>query len=204
MIGVIEKFLSVKRLDGFVLCIQGWRKTLSSKFLAAWKCLRIVNKGRTFSYKYFLDFEEKYGKISDFRTFSYFKTVSGCRTFSHFISETSATLTACVTILICCFAWTTTSFTLSRASSSPRAGNFNWSLVLFNKDGKLQSKKLMYKWKRGGSTFSPSSECSQGFSCSWISNSGYRSCVSNSAGSGPWFVYCLSPLGRFSLIRASL
>ena len=192
MVGVIEKFLSVKRLDGFVLCIQGWRKTLSSKFLAAWKCLRIVNKGRTFSYKYFLDFEEKYGKISDFRT------------FSHFISETSATLTACVTILICCYAWTTTSSTLSSASSSPRAGNFNWSLVLFNKDGKLQSKKLMYKWKRGGSTFSPSSECSQGFSCSWISNSGYRSCVSNSAGSGPWFVYCLSPLARFSLIRASL
>ena len=104
MIGVIEKFLSVKRLDGFVLCIQSWRKTSSSKFLAAWKCLRIVNKGRTFSYKYFLDFEEKYGKISDFRTFSYFKTVSGCRTFSHFISETSATLTACVIILICCFA----------------------------------------------------------------------------------------------------
>ena len=23
---VIEKFPSVKRLDGFVLCIQGWRK----------------------------------------------------------------------------------------------------------------------------------------------------------------------------------
>ena len=129
------KVLSVKRLDGFVLCIQGWRKTSSSKFLAAWKRLRIVNKGRTFSYKYFLDFEEKYGKISDCRTFNYFK-------FSHFIAGTSATLTVCVTILICCFAWTTTSTTLSSASSSPRAGNFNWPLVLFNKDGKLQLKKI--------------------------------------------------------------
>ena len=29
---VIEKFLSVKRLDGFVLCILGWRKASSSKF----------------------------------------------------------------------------------------------------------------------------------------------------------------------------
>ena len=29
---------------------------------AAWRRLRIVNKGRTFSYKYFLDFEEKCGK----------------------------------------------------------------------------------------------------------------------------------------------
>ena len=99
---VIENFLSVKCLDGFVLRILGWRKTPSSKFLAAWKRLRIVNKGRTFSYKYFLDFEDKYGKISDCRTFSYFKTVSGCRTFSHFIAGTSASLRACVTILICC------------------------------------------------------------------------------------------------------
>ena len=113
---VIER--SVKRLDGFVLCIQGQRETSSSKFQAAWKRLRIVNKGRTFSYIYFLDFEEKYGKISDCRTFNYFK-------FSHFIAGTSATLTVCVTILICCFAWTTTSTTLSSASSSPRAGNFN-------------------------------------------------------------------------------
>ena len=128
-------------------------------FRLAWKRLRIVNKGRTFSYKYFLDFEEKYGKISDCRTFNYFK-------FSHFIAGTSATLTVCVTILICCFAWTTTSTTLSSASSSPRAGNFNWPLVLFNKDGKLQLKKLMNGWKRGGSTFSPSSKYSQGFSCS--------------------------------------
>ena len=47
---IIEQFLSVKRLDGFVLCIPGWRKTLSSKFLAARKRLTIVNKGRTFSY----------------------------------------------------------------------------------------------------------------------------------------------------------
>ena len=31
-------------------------------FWAAWKRLRIVNKGRTFSYKYFFNFEEKYGK----------------------------------------------------------------------------------------------------------------------------------------------
>ena len=46
--------------------------------------LRIVNKGRNFSCKYFLDFEEKYGKISDYRTFNYFK-------FSHFIAGTSAT-----------------------------------------------------------------------------------------------------------------
>ena len=68
----------------------------------------------------------------------YFKTVSGCRTFSHFIAGTPTTLTVCVTILICCFAWTTTSTTLSSASSSPRAGNFNWPLVLLYKDGKLQ------------------------------------------------------------------
>ena len=34
---VIEELLSVRRLDGFVLCIQGWRKTLSSKYLAACK-----------------------------------------------------------------------------------------------------------------------------------------------------------------------
>ena len=89
-----------------------------------------------------LDFKEKYGKISDCRTFNYFKTASGCRTFSHFIAGMSATLTVCVTILICCFAWITTSPTLSSASSSPRAGNFNWPLVLFNKDGKLQLKKI--------------------------------------------------------------
>ena len=114
---VIENFPSVKCLDGFVLHILGWRKTSSSKFLAAWKHLRIVNKGRTFSYKYFLDFEDKYGKISDCRTFSYFKTVSGCRTFSHFIAGTSASLRACVTILICCFEWKATSTTLSSTSS---------------------------------------------------------------------------------------
>ena len=95
----------------------------------------MVNKGRTFSYKYVLDLEEKYGKISDCRTFNYFK-------FSHFMAGTSATLAVCITILICCFAWTTTSTTLSSASSSPRAGNFNWPLVLFNKDGKLQLKKI--------------------------------------------------------------
>ena len=59
----------VKRSDGFVLCMQGQRKTSSSKFQAPWKRLRIVNKDRTFSNKYFLDFEvkfldfeEKYGK----------------------------------------------------------------------------------------------------------------------------------------------
>ena len=109
---------TVSRLDLFVLCVQCQRKISSSKFQAAWKRLRIVNKGRTFSYKYFLDFEEKYGKISDCWTFNYFK-------FSHFIAGTSATLTVCVTILICCFAWTTTSTTLSSASSSPQAGNFN-------------------------------------------------------------------------------
>ena len=28
------------------------------------------------------------------------------------------------------------------ASSSPRAGNLNWPLVLFNKDSKLQFKKI--------------------------------------------------------------
>ena len=88
-----------------------------------------------------LDCEEKYGKISDYRTFNYFKTVSSRRTFSYFIVGTSATLTFCITILICYFAWTTTSTTLSSASSSPRAGNFNWPLVLFDKDGKLQWKK---------------------------------------------------------------
>ena len=36
-------------------------------------------------------------------------------------------------------------------------------LVLLNKDGKLQLKKLMNEWKRGGSTFLPS-KCTQGFS----------------------------------------
>ena len=41
--------------------------------------MRIINKGRTFLYKYLLDFEEKYGKISDYQTFNYF-------TFSHFIA----------------------------------------------------------------------------------------------------------------------
>ena len=105
--------LSVKRLDGFILCIQGQRKTSSSQFQAAWKRLRIENIGRTFMYKYFLDFEEKYGKMSDCRTSNYFK-------FSHFIAGTSATLTVCVTVLICCFGWTTTSTTLSNARSSPR------------------------------------------------------------------------------------
>ena len=75
---VVEKLLSVELLDGFVLCIQGQRQTSNSKFQASWKRLRIVNKGRTFSYEYFLDFEEKYGKISDCRTFNYFK-------FSHLI-----------------------------------------------------------------------------------------------------------------------
>ena len=110
----------------------GLAKTSSSKLLAAWKRFRIVNKGRTFLDRHFLDFEEKYGNISDCRTFSCFKTVSGCRTFSHFIARTSATLTVCVTIRICCFAWTTTSTTLSSASSSPRAGNFNWILVLWS------------------------------------------------------------------------
>ena len=73
-------------------------------------------------------------KISDCRTCNHFK-------FSHFIARTSATLTVCVTVLICRFAWTTTSTTLSSVRSSPRAGNFNRPLVLFNKDGKLQLKK---------------------------------------------------------------
>ena len=45
--------------------------------------------------------------------------------FSHFIPGTSATLTVCVTIFICCFAWTTTLTTLSSASSSPWTGNFD-------------------------------------------------------------------------------
>ena len=118
---IIEQLLSVKRLDGIVLCIQGQRKTSSSKLQAAWKRLRIVNKGRTFSYKYiFWISKRSMGKISDCRTSNYFQ-------FSHFIAgtRTSATLTVCLTILICCFAWTTTSTTLSSASSSPRAGNFN-------------------------------------------------------------------------------
>ena len=118
------------------------------KILGCLERLRILNKGGTFSYIYFLVFEEKCVKISDCRTFNYFKTVSGCRTFSHFIVGTSATLTVCVIILICCFAWTTTWTTLSSASSSPRTGNFNWPLVLFNKDGKLQSR---YLDKSGGS-----------------------------------------------------
>ena len=78
--------------------------------------MRIVNKGRTFSYKYFLDFEEKYRKISDYRMFNYFKTLSGCRTFSHFIAGTLATLTVCITILICCFAKITTSIFRAQAS----------------------------------------------------------------------------------------
>ena len=107
----------------------------SSKFWAAWERLRIVNNDRTLSYKYVLDFEEKYWKISDYRTLNYFE-------FSHCIAWTSATLTVFVTILICCFAWRTTSTTLSSASSSPRAGNFNWPLGLFKKDGKLQLKKI--------------------------------------------------------------
>ena len=85
---------------------------------------------------------------------------------------TSATLTVCVTILICCFAWTTTSATLSSPSSPPRAGNFNWPLVLFYKDGKLQFKKID-EWKRGGSTFSPS-KCSQGFSCSFLATTDHK------------------------------
>ena len=58
---VIEKFLSVKRLDGFVLCIQGWRKTSSSKFLATKKRLRVVNKGRLFLYRHF-EFRRKIWK----------------------------------------------------------------------------------------------------------------------------------------------
>ena len=89
---VIEKFLSVNRLDGFVLCLQGQRKTSNSKLQAAWKRLRIINKGRTFSYKYFLDFVENYGKISDCWTFNYFK-------FSHFLAVTSVILTVCVAAL---------------------------------------------------------------------------------------------------------
>ena len=113
---VIENFISVKRLDNVVLCIRGWRKTSSAKFLASWKRLKIVNQGRTFSYKYFLDFEEKYRKISDYQMFNYFKTLSGCRTFSHFIAGTLATLTVCITILICCFAKITTSIFRAQAS----------------------------------------------------------------------------------------
>ena len=73
--------------------------------------------------------------MKKYRTAGHFK-------FSHFAAGTSATLTVCITILICCFVWTTTSTTLSSASSSPRAGNFNWPLFLFNKDGKLQLKKI--------------------------------------------------------------
>ena len=64
--------------------------------------MRIVNKGRTFSYKCFLNFEEKYGKISDCLTFNDFK-------FSHFIARTSATLTVCVTMkkykMVSVFTW---------------------------------------------------------------------------------------------------
>ena len=112
------KIFLVSLLDLSSLCIQSQRNGQRWNFFTFWKRLRIVNKGRTFSWKHFLDFEEKYGKISDSLTFNYFK-------FSHFIAGTSATLTVCVTILICCFAWTTTSTTLSSASSSPRAGNFN-------------------------------------------------------------------------------
>ena len=36
---VIEKFLSVKRLDGFVLCIQGLQETSRSKFLGCLEAL---------------------------------------------------------------------------------------------------------------------------------------------------------------------
>ena len=52
----IEKFIGVKPLDGLVLCIdciQDWHVLLECihqiRNLAAWKHLRIVKKGRTFS-----------------------------------------------------------------------------------------------------------------------------------------------------------
>ena len=67
-----------------------WRKVLSSKFWAAWKRLRIVNKVEHFRIN-ILDFEEKYGKISACRAFNCFQTVSGRRTFGPFIAGTSAT-----------------------------------------------------------------------------------------------------------------
>ena len=54
--------------------------------------MRIVIKGRTFSYKYFLDFDEEYGKLSDCRTFHYFK-------FSHMTSF--ALHIQCAAICIC-------------------------------------------------------------------------------------------------------
>ena len=89
---VIEKFLSVKRLDGFVLCIQGQRKTSSSKFQAAWKRLRIVNKGRTFSYKYILDFVRlrfRLSRVSPRRTA--FTPTSRCKCFGRKYSRMRGT-----------------------------------------------------------------------------------------------------------------
>ena len=100
---VIENFISVKRLDNVVLCIRGWRKTSSAKFLASWKRLKIVNQGRTFPYKYFGSWREIW-KISDCRTFNYFKTVVAARRLVTSVVGMSATLKVCVTIIICCFA----------------------------------------------------------------------------------------------------
>ena len=54
----VLKFVRNNPKKIFFKC-HGW---ISLKFYAAWRHLRIVNKGRTFSYKYFLDFEEKFGK----------------------------------------------------------------------------------------------------------------------------------------------
>ena len=126
----------------------GWLRTLYTGLARNIKfeilgCLEALEdlyiKVEHFHLNIFLDFEEKYGKISHCRTFNYFKC-------SHFIAgtRTSATLTVCVTILICCFACTTTPTTLLSASFSPRAGNFNWPLIQFKKDGKLQWKKNVW------------------------------------------------------------
>ena len=90
--------------------------------------------------------------------FNYFKTLSGCRTFSHFIAGTLATLTVCITILICCFAKITTLIFRAQASlhgqeTSTDPCSYLTKMAHFN----LKKKKMI---------FSHSSECSQGFSCS--------------------------------------
>ena len=150
---VIEKFPSLKRLDG---CMA---KSIKFEILG---CMEALEDCKSVKVEHFriniLDFEEKYGKISACRAFNCFQTVSGRRTFGPFIAGTSATLTVCVTMVICCFAWTTTSTTLSSASSSPRGRNFNWPLVLFNNVSKPQRKKIDVWMKSWWINILPSSE----------------------------------------------
>ena len=152
----------------------GWLRTLYTglarnikfKFKAAWKHLRIVNNGRTFSYKYFLDLEEKYGKYRTAGSLIILRPYPAAKRLITSLQERQRHWWFTFQILFAALhsQQPQPPFRAQAPLHEQETSTDPWSYL--TRMANINKNKLMYKWKRGGSTFSPSSECSHGFSCS--------------------------------------